>query len=375
MTKKTSISKLRLRVTTNHFKQFLLGNCHIPGSPQTKVVLDTLGKTDSKESFSQNTWQAWFSSPVSAPKTGKANVLDTLAESFIRVHQPRQASDVSLPRGYFLELVHGSWAQGLFSPTKAEDPLSVLLYRAKNHKYFSPLHLHLDAISMLTMSSKFEKISSLEIAVIGAKNILEILACRWQPFHGTVYSELTTDLQLKWVRADANERISIRNDCDRFKPNLFEYFWDKNPQPAWSSIGMGIDIDPSQVSKTLFSLAADPEFLVADRLSTWALDLATAGIATYTLISASQQDFPSHHVTEKMVLWDAIDEIFFSNDELDLSHPRILTAMAHCNAAWEENSGLAFTHARKAYRDTLANLGVTATEILELATTRPQDPQ
>lgn len=363
-----SIPLLRLKVATNLFKLLLLGeDLHIAGNPQISAVFDALMTAGCKKFISEKTWRLWFSETGVVPKIDKLKALDAFAAMAMRVPGQQGISKVSLPSGTFSTLVHGGLVRQLTAPSQAKKLLPVLLARAIEYEPVSPLHLHLDAMEIGALSDDFEDIPWATVKAIGAERIMDILTDRWSPRHGTIYATLSSDLRLKWQNAGEEERHTIQQNYAHFKPDLFQYFMDRTPQPDWEKVGIEPNISSTQIHKALFSLAADPRFLVADRLSTWSLDLATAALAMHAYAWTDRYETFGYKVTQEMNFWGAFDAILFEDNEPSFDQFDVIPAMAATDAEWSNESVEALLLGRESYRTKLENLGVSAAEIRSIA--------
>lgn len=363
-----SISLLRLRVATNLFKQLLLKDLHIAGNPQVSAVFDALANAGCEQKLSEKTWRSWFSKSALIPKVAKAKVLDTFASSAIRVPALRGFTTAPLPDGTFSKLIHGGLVQSLTAPSQAKKLLPVLLTRALEYKPASSLHLHIDAMEIGAHAIGVGDLPWTTVKAIGAKRILEILTARWSPRHGTVYSNLSSDLVLKWLSANEDERRSIRKSYARFKLDQFQYFMEEAPQPDWNKVKIDANVYPTNIHKALFSLAADSSFLVADRMSTWSLDLATAALAMHALAWTDRYTtFGGVRVTEEMIFWGVFVNLLFQDDEPSFEQFGLLPAMAISPAEWDDTSESTLLQGRTIYRAKLEELGTSAAEIFDIA--------
>jgi hypothetical protein len=344
----------------------LLGDLHLPGKAQASAVFDALAVVGCEPRLSERTWQSWFSESPRIPKVDKAKILDTLSSVAIRIPGP-QESPRTLPDGTFSKLIHGGLLQSLTAPSRTKKLLPTLLARALEYEPVSPLHLHLDAIDIAALGEGLGDIPWEVMKAIGAGRILEILAARWSPRHGTAYSEFSSDLWLKWQNADDDERLSIRSAYARFKPDLFQHYLDRPARPDWEKLGVGADIAPSHVYKLLFSMAADANFLVADRLTAWSLDLATAALAMHALAWTDRYTTFGFRVTDEMLYWMAFYSLFFCDEEPKFDQFDLIPAMTINRADWCDQSQNTLLQGRRKYREMIEDLGVTAASVRMVA--------
>lgn len=360
---KPSIALLRLKFATNHFKRMMLGDLHVPGKAQTSTVFEALTGKAGENALTDRTWQSWFSNSPRVPKQEKIKTLDTLAASMNR-GRPEEV----LPVNIYSEMVHGGLTHYLLAPSKSKHPLDTLLARANNYQPLSPLHLHMDALEIDALIDGFgEDVPWTAVKAIGAQRILELLAERWGPRHGSVYSGFSSNLSLRWEAATPEERSKLREFYARFKPDLFEYFLNAKASPNWSQIGVDADVSPLHIYKVLFALAADAEFLVADRLVTWALDLATAALAMHALAWADRYTTFGLHITDELIFWAAFDGLLFNSEPLEPDNRELVAAMTRCSAEWNLAAVETFLRARETYHSELSELGVSVNEVFAVA--------
>lgn len=365
----SSTAMLRLKVATNYFKRMLLGDLHIAGKAQTSTVFKALAKKLEENVLSDRTWSSWFSNTLKIPKREKIKVLDTLAALSLRVNKINGLvkSEDALPAGTFSEMVHGGLVNHMMAPTKSKNPLYTLAERAENYHPLSALHLHLDAIEIGALSDGFADVPWTTVKAIGAQRILTILAGRWGPRYGSVYSELSSDLRLEWEAADTEKRSQLRDAYARFKPDRFNEVLNGKASPDWNRIGVNDDVSAEHIYKVLFALAADTDFLVADRLDAWFIDLATSALAMHALGWADRYNIFGFHITEEMIFWGAFDEVLFGSELPESNNRELFAAMTRCNAEWTEASFEMFLRAREMYQATLIEFGVSAHEVISVA--------
>lgn len=361
------IAALRMKVAVNHFKHLLLGDLHIPAVHQETDVFKRLGPRCRDINIAEKTWRSWFEEPQIIPRLKTIRALDALASCAIRVVSDRDGEEEVLPSSFFEHMVHGGLVKKMMQASKTKHPLIALRDRAESYKPISPLHLHLDAIEVGALSEGYGDISWETVKRIGAERILNILAERWGPRSGTVYSEFSSDLSLEWAAADADRRVEIRRGYARLKPDLFENALNQAPHPAWSKTGVGADVPSIHIYKALFSLAADAHFLKADRLVTWSLDLVIAALAMHALAWSDRYATFDDLMPDELIYWIAFEEIFFTSEPLDTSNTEIVRAMLQLDAEWSEDTFSIIACAREIYQGQLDELGITATEVLDTA--------
>jgi len=361
---------LRLRVTINAFKKYLLGNKHLPGIAQVGDVFEEL-KIDGTKLISEETWKNWFKNKYDSTKITKAENLDLLAKECITIKTEDDCEAGRLPDHYFKELCFGGLISELLDTTKskAEHKRDLLIERANNYTPISLLHLHLDAVEVNTITKNFHDVSWNEVLEIASRRILEILFDCWGPRYGQFYSNFSSSLKLKWDEADENERKQIREFYSRFQPDIFEEKMQPGAEPDWGLIGISDDVAPQHIYKALFAMAADAEFLVEDRLEAWASSLAIAALAMHALAWSDRYTVLGFQVTEEMIFWGALSLLFFNSETDDVDSKHLRSAMKRCQAEWDERAFDVFTAARKTYYDELADCGTSFQDIMWIVKT------
>jgi hypothetical protein len=385
--------QLRLTAAVNLFKQDLLGDLHVPGKHQASAVfkaIDDFGLrkhgSSPKSSFlrtpetrrikaldtgvrrcdgsisaslNEKTWKSWFSEPPVVPKIDKIKVLDTLAASMRQVPRKRRiASKPPSEAGPLSDLVHGGLVRQLLAPSKTKRELPTLIARSVTYKPRSPLHLHFDAIDVDSRLDDFGDTSGAVVKRIAAQRILDLLADRWGPRAGSIYSELSSNLKLEWESASEEDRLVIRRRWSGFKPDLFDFFMKEAPQPNWKSIGVEADVSPLHIHKVLFALSAAPGFLVGDRLTAWSLDLATSAFALHALASVDREILLGSTITDEMIFCRAFDQLLFNPEWPELDDRDLQEAMASCRAPWSTAVYKTLLNGRNCYRSSLKDLGI-----------------
>lgn len=363
----TDIVMLRTKFALNHFKRLLLGNdLHIPRRAQKTAIFRKLAKHTVESEFNDRTWCTWFSAPQIIPKVENIKELDRLASKF-PVISKHGLDDKKLPPKYFDNMVHGGLVRKMLKASKAKHPLIALISNAEEYQPVSALHLHLDAIEICALSVGHGKISLDKVKQVGAERILTLLAERWGPRHGTIFSELSSDLRLAWNAATPAKQSDIRNGYARLTPNVFEKHLKDRAIPDWRIAGIESDISPLHIYKALFSLAADTKFLVADRLETWALDLATAALAMYTLAWTEYEATLGKGLGNESSFWIAFRNLFFNTESINLKNYDIKEAMDRCRSDWNMESFDIYKNARSTYLTELTAVGTSAEEVYNIA--------
>ncbi|MFZ2852604.1 MAG: hypothetical protein WAZ34_00660 [Rhodocyclaceae bacterium] len=364
-----SIDFLRLKVAINSFKHLLLGDLHEPRKAQTDSVFEAIGCLSEEALFSERTWQSWFSVAPRSPKIEKIKVMDRWVTAALS--PPNTNCDFQngfFRRGFFSEMVHGGLVHGLLAPSKSKHRLHTLTTRANDYEPISSLHLHLDAIEVDALCDGFGDVPWEVVKAIAAQRILELLAEKWLPRHGSIYTTFASRQSLEWDAAGAADRAKILEAYARFAPNLFDREMENGAIPDWSRAGIDSDVLPLHIYKMLFSLAADAEFLVADRLAAWSLDIATAALAMHAFAwSDRYTTFGGSRVTDEILFWAAFVEVLYETEALEPDSRQLCAAMGRCDAEWGLASFAVFQSARESYVNELDKNGLSAKEVFSVA--------
>ena len=154
----------------------------------------------------------------------------------------------------------------------------------------------------------------------------------------------------------------------RWKPELSRVLDAEGATPDWSRIPVEGDISARQGHRLLFALAADPEFLVGDRLEHWSLDLVSAGLAMYALTYADTDRGQSGSVGNETIYWRALDMLFFGSSPDDELIDALMIAMEITGEQWATQSLEAFMRGREECCRLLGRLGIGAHLVSKFAT-------
>jgi hypothetical protein len=243
-------------------------------------------------------------------------------------------------------------------PIAMKQPRFALIRRALDYEPLSRIHLHLDAIeSAALFDSKGVAPVHLVVAT-AATRVLELIHSRWSQRHGTVYSELTPDLELRGREADADEQMRIAQGYGRQKPGRLEACQQRPPRPDWSLVDVESDIAPRNVYRLMLALAGDADFLVADRLNVWALDLVSAAVAMQALAGTEPYAIHGGRSRPELFYWRAIASVFYS-DEPDSAVEDAIAAAFEVNKTECTDAAVdSLYRARVSYRELLSKLNV-----------------
>lgn len=350
--------KVRFIAARNHFKSMVLQGFHIANDPQTISLLRELADMDSL--IADRTWQSWFASRPPLPQPSKIRCLDQYIAQLKTCGQVKRTKSIcpEFRDGYFCELIHGGLMSQLLAPTEASEPVHTLMRRAQEYQPMSPLHLHFDAIDVAGWHQNFGGIPWSVVTAIASDRILQLLDDRWSPRAGEVYAGFSSDLSLKWAVADELQRGEIRHSMSKMRPDPFELWMKCGASPDWQRTGVSSDIPYEHVYKLLFALAADPDFLVEDRLSAWSLDLVTSALAMHALAWTNRYKTMALGMPPELQYWVAFHEIFFNPDISEVDHQSIACVMENWPAAWSQGSATVLVNARNAYAALFDDLGL-----------------
>lgn len=320
---------LRQSIAVNLFKWMVLGANHRPGCHQAAEIQRAMSAAGLTCYVDVRTWRGWFRESPRRAQGVAIQALDSYAAA--RLHPPRWTLDAVEPqKDFFGDLVEGGLAGSLMEPIAMKDPGLALIQRALDYQPLSRVHLHLDAIESAALSEGNGKAPWELVKATAAKRVLELIHSRWSQRHGTVYSELTSDLELALRAADADEQKRIERRYRRRTPDSFEAHMKRPPRPDWSVVGVESDIAPRNVYRLLLALAGDADFLVADRLHVWALDLVSAALAMHALAWTDRYTTHGGRITPEMIYWRAFAAVFYS-DEPDCAVVNAIAAALDVN--------------------------------------------
>lgn len=346
--------RLRFKVACNHFKQQILGPVHVPNQPQTGTLLNALAELNI--SIAERTWQSWFSSEPPMPQPSKVAWLDKIITKAKAAGLPLYENNY-LKEDFYIQLVYGGLLALLLEPSTAHDIEYILQRRVMDYEPMSPLHLHLDAVEASSWYQDIERVEWNLIAYIAADRILQLLGKRWSPRDGDIFKEFAL-LSKNESSQELNTEKTNKYDLASILTRLHhERALSSGLKPDWHKLGIEVDISYQHIYKLLFSMAADENYLVANRFDAWWLDLATSGLALHALSwPFSERNMGVGHSPENLC-FNAIHEIFVT-DPSEFEVDFIYIAMAMLNAQWAEGSLDIFLKCRENYRSMLDNIGV-----------------
>ncbi|TAK84185.1 MAG: hypothetical protein EPO09_21095 [Aquabacterium sp.] len=268
----------------------------------------------------------------------------------------------------------------MLAPSEARDPtIDLLVARARAYRPLSLLHLHLDALELRGFVEDWGTVGWQEIVSIAAHRIFGELHDRWRPGDGTVYAEFTSDQQLEWSTASDERRSEIDNFYLRFEPDIRNLLEGGGAHPKFAYASSRADVLPAHMHRFLFALGMDENFWVGDRLLTWALDLATAGLAAYALAWTDRYRLLGPCITDEGLFLRAIDALFFSSRrvgmDLGVKCPDayfdeivedLQVAMELCSPHWPRTAYKVFKRCRQSYLIELSQLGLSLEQVEDI---------
>jgi len=349
--------ELRQPVAVNLFKWMVLGDRHVPGQHQAVEVQRAMSDAGAARCVDVRTWRGWFGETPRRARGTAIEALDSYAAAHL--HPPRWNLDAVEPGEHFFgDLLDGGLLASLMQPIAMKQPRFALLRRALDYQPLSRIHLHLDAIeSSALFDSKGVAPVQLVVAT-AATRVLELIHSRWSQRQGTVYSELTPDLESSEREADADEQMWIAQRFRGQRPDRLEARQPRVACPDWSLVDVESDIAPRNVYRLMLALAGDADFLVADRLHVWALDLVSAAVAMQAL--AQVEPCAVHHRRSRPELfyWRALASLFYS-DEPDGAVVDAIAAAFDVNKTECTEAAIdSLFRARVSYRELLSKLYV-----------------
>ncbi len=361
------LRELRQPFAFNHFKRAVLGDRHVPGEPQTAEVMAVFSQVGMKNCMDDRTWTGWFSDqPPTAGKKAVAN-LDRYFDKLRRLGYPAALSPGAPPSSFYADLTDTGLVEQLLRRTKAKRAIKELLYRASVYKATSPCHLHLDAIECASLYFEGGEVACDQLKAIAAQRVLELIYERWKPGQGSVYKELPSSLKIRWDRSDDQGKESIRQFFAELIPDRFEVRMSEAPSPDWIGVGANRDFAASDIHKALFLLAADVDFLVAERFDAWVLDLVSAGIAAYALAQTNPGAWEPFGLSPTCRYWNGIRALFFSAEQYLDVEEHLARPFSRAGGEFTDDVERNLLAARASYWNWLEGLGLSARKISDLA--------
>lgn len=388
------LMQMRHTMAVNLFKSYLLDEIHKPGNPQSDLVWSHFIAAGQDDALDLRTWKRWFQPGVWSTHPLKYEVLDRVLGHVARRALEDACDATPWPMTVISSLACGGLVRELLSPTKAANPFHTLTARAADYTPVSPLHLHVDAIEAAALATGNGDVPWETAKAIAAKRILEIIHQRWNRRSGSIYAHFSADPHGTSASDEAAPlRLELGSGID---PARLARGRRRPSTPTWRIT----NIQPSEASihahRLMYALAADAEFLVADRFDSWYLDLSTAAIAMFALAwSERRATFGQARVQDEQIYWRAFEyaflrespdvspskqqsreeAVFASADGFDNSaeiertisenaepeeprfHPELSAALDLTGAEWHQGSVEVLLRASSAYKAQVNELG------------------
>lgn len=362
---------IRLRVAASLLKALLLGDLNIPGKHQTRTVLDRLYELGISEGcvISTRGWERWLSPEVGlvAPKLAKIAVMD---EAHSLLNMPLWPD-----RQGFQQLVCGGLVRSLLAPTRSKKVWPILAERAAGYCPISPLHLHLDALELLSLHGDCLGEHTAAARQLAATRIFECLHTSWNPRDGKVFEGFFSDWRLRWDAVCSYQRAEMKEACEKIRPNPMQKRLAAGVWPDWSRVAVPVDIASVHVYKILFNLPADASFLVGERLERWAIDSVTALLALFAHAWADRYKKFLIEVTPEMAYFIALEAVFLREEPLSELQRELVRGTERCEARWSSDSLNRFQEGRSEYSVFLSRMGLSIAEVAEgLSRLRKAEP-
>ena len=351
----------------NFFKCQILGRKHVPMEPQTEEVLNALSHVGMEETFDPRTWNGWFSKEARRARGDSLIYLDKAALLMPPIDVENDLLYARPGPTFYSKMMEGGLSKELLEPCTTKKAKYALIQRADEYQPLSQWHLHLDAIETVALTDGNGNADWETVKRIGAVKVLSLLHERWNVRDGSIYPSLTSNFRVEYELASETVKEEMRQSCSRMRPNLFQPLMEKAAIPDWSRVKVAVDVGPTQVHRLLFSLAADTDFLVADRFNAWALDLASAALATMALAMTDRYNNFGPTPGPDMEFWDAYEVLFFRNEESqDFIFDSLCLAMGSLDARFSSGSLELLVAAGARYKHAIAQLGIKPEQVLEM---------
>lgn len=312
-----SIEKLRVKLTINLFKRNLLNDFHVANKAQTNSLFAIFSEVNTCTVLTERTWQSWFSLETVVPKAVKLKELTKISRALNHVSDGLFASDnfETIALNQFAKIRSNSLAGSNSNCS---------------------LQLFLDAVELSAETNNVRDSSFSKQLVNAANAILEKIHTRWAPRHGSIYSKLPSRLKVVWDDADVELRGKIKQNYNKFKPNLFNYQYDSPNKPNAFLLRQLIDLPPQHVYKYLLSLSDDSDFLTGFILKVWTFDLAASAFAMNVIARADRHNTFGLAPSQEMLYWGAFQQLFINPSELDDQDEFLELALLDCSGSSDQ---------------------------------------
>lgn len=314
--------------------------------------MDAIAKVLETSTLDPRTWRNWFKSKPPRARSDAIACLD------------RCAAELQMPHSkclnFYQELITGGFVRRLLAPTKSTSPETALWQRAREYVPISSLHLHFDAMEVAALAVGNGSADWETLKTIAAERVMEILHSLWNPRTGTIYSTFSSDLALDCEVSSGAEHAEIRPVLERFSSAMFDAWMSKPPKPNFEAMSEQRDLSATQVHRILLALAADTDFLRADRMNAWSIDLASAAFALHALAWVHRYEMFVHHIEPETIYLDALQSLLYreggKEDQLEfLSRAHHFGRFMWTSASYEK-----LICAKSNYHALLSSLGVSS---------------
>ncbi len=351
--------QLRLRAGVNHFKHMVLGQAHVANEPQAALVMDRVPQGLGIRGLDSRTWSSWFADPLPNPRPSAVDCVDLWVEKggFERAYGFRDQ------RHFYRELITQGLGNVLLKPLKSRDPEMAARVRVAEYVPASALHLHLDAIEIVGLSSCNGAVSCETLQVMGAERIMQLLHDRWNVRSGWIYPLLSSDLALHLSQVSEEEGAELKRTLDQFKPSAFGPLLKKTPFPVLCAFADQRDLGPSQVHQTLLAIAGDGSFLQGDRMEAWCIDLASSCLALHAQTWANRPVRNARRIESETIYLAALEALLFA----ELNEDDLGELIGQVNVVgrfdWSADVYDTLVRAREHYHQLLRLYGLTTHDV------------
>lgn len=361
--------RIRLKLTINLFKRYVLGKTHVAGQPQVEEMQSSVTGSRLFELIDARTWINWFDPSSPIPKRKTVRALDQIAQAGIGIVYSTRDAEYRLAPNFFEELVHGGLLSAMTKAKKSKRTAAVLGDVVSQYQPLSAWHLHLDSIEVSSLSEGLGNLSWTQVKGLASTRLLSVLNALWGPRIGSIYSMFASNLKLEWDAASAEEREDLRSRFAIYPVSFFENEMSQVPCPDWSRIGVDPDLADVHIYKALLATAADFDFLKAERKHAWAFDLASAALAMLALAWTNRYLTFSLWVESEQICWWTFSAMFFALDEVEPEEVqrRFKATAKHLRLPWTKELHEVLLDGRRCYLNEINDLGLDAASVVAVA--------
>lgn len=355
---KTKSSNLRFSVALNLFKSTLLGDLHIPGSPQTHTALNAIaemyeGNLGLQEAISDRTWQSWYGSRSIVPRRRTVKILDGLLAKTMQ-----NQSCMAIEPRFIEELVLGGLMTKLTMPSRHDKVKSLVSERAMHYRPLSQLHLLLDSLELAERTEGFKDLGPDEVREIAAHRIAQLLHEKWNPREGFFFDSFIPNLHDFSDKADAQNSAITNHHWFESDTNTVTRLRSLAASPNWFRTGIREDVPPQHFYRLLFCLSAAHDFLRGERLSAWVMDMASATLTLSAMAWPWREQNSFGDGPPESFFLRAMTEVLFSKDDEPIDGLILESAILECGCIADDSYRSALTEARESLQTQLSILGI-----------------